>query len=145
MEGILTYFHTTDLRKFGNFGEVYGEIGLSALCATPQTQFVVPVCFLHCGGWPNALRLLYAPRLKPNTSRPWTLPSFHSNLLLFFNMTFSCSIFLFWMQISFLNMTSEFIYKILIFSLIKPTFILFALWLILSTLFWEVFFICAFD
>ena len=43
MEGILTYFQTMDLRKFENFGEVYGEIGLAALCAVPQTQHAAPL------------------------------------------------------------------------------------------------------
>ena len=41
---LLTYLHTTDLSTFGKFGEVYGEIGLAALCAAPQTQCVAPFC-----------------------------------------------------------------------------------------------------
>ena len=33
---------TIDLSTFGKFGEVYGEIGLAALCVAPQTQCVAP-------------------------------------------------------------------------------------------------------
>ena len=44
MERLLTYLHTTDLSTFGNFGEVYGEIGLAALCVAPQAQRIAPFC-----------------------------------------------------------------------------------------------------
>ena len=44
MEKLLTYLRTIDLSTFGNFGEVYGEIGLVALCVAPQAQHVAPFC-----------------------------------------------------------------------------------------------------
>ena len=44
MEKILTYLHTIYLSTFGNFGEVYGEIGLATLCVAPQAQRIAPFC-----------------------------------------------------------------------------------------------------
>jgi len=66
---------------------------------------------------------------------PLNLHNFASNLLPFSNTTFSCSIFLLWIQMSFLNMTNELYTRDFDFLFLKPTFIMFALWLNFSTLF----------